>query len=72
MTTLHNEILTGLNENNYIHCNCSDCGHERVKGPCYLEKYFSPKNTCNKNNDNIYKLIIDYFNTGPNLHLHED
>jgi hypothetical protein len=23
----------------YIYCDCSDCGHERVRGPCYLEEY---------------------------------
>ena len=43
MTTCLNQKLTGINEENYIYCNCSDCGFERVKGPCYLEEYFADK-----------------------------
>jgi hypothetical protein len=27
----------------YIFCDCSDCGHSRVKGPCYLETYYADK-----------------------------
>lgn len=70
MTSLKNDTLTCLNEHNYIHCNCSDCGYDRVKGPCYLEKFFSKKNIYEKRDINIHKLIIDYFNRGP--HLHEE
>ena len=43
MTSCPNQKLTGINEENYIYCNCSDCGFERVKGPCYLEEYFADK-----------------------------
>jgi hypothetical protein len=27
----------------YIHCDCSDCGFARLKGPCLLEEYYTNK-----------------------------
>ena len=30
-------------ETPYIHCDCSDCGFSRIRGPCYLEEFHHDK-----------------------------
>ena len=69
MTTCPNQKLTGINGENYIYCNCSDCGFERVKGPCYLEEYFADKDNAFLNEERTrqrqtegYKNNMKYLN----------
>ena len=40
-------------ETPYICCDCSDCGFSRVRGPCYLEEYFSNKDNYFLNEERV-------------------
>ena len=50
---------------NYIFCNCSDCGFSRIRGPCLIETTFRNKDhvtmdkiRINQQNTNGYKAYV--------------